>query len=366
MNLMGPRVKRKIVVLESDDWGSVRMPSRAVYEILKKKGYPLDTDVYSRYDTLESYDDLQRLSEMLLKHKDSKGRTAAITMNFNMFNPDFDRIEASGCQQYYHRPFWIDFSERNNREAFRSYSQGIESGVFRPQLHGGEHINVNRWFNALINGEDRMLDAVKHRVLSFPKNKINNGRSDYLDSFGLFYQDAKLNDRDILKDAATEFQEFFGFTARTFIAPCYTWHPSLEGTLKEIGIEAIQGKHVQLAPSDDLSDPSIKVLRHYFGEKNKIGIYYLLRNVYFEPTEHPAESGIDNVIDQVRTAFTYGKPATIQTHRLNYVGGINKKNRNQNIELLNELLTRLRETFPNLEFMGSDELIDLLNQKNGN
>jgi len=31
VNIPGWRTNRKIVVIESDDWGSVRMPSREVY-----------------------------------------------------------------------------------------------------------------------------------------------------------------------------------------------------------------------------------------------------------------------------------------------------------------------------------------------
>ena len=36
-NLPGWRTKRKIVVIESDDWGSIRMPSKRAYEELKLK-----------------------------------------------------------------------------------------------------------------------------------------------------------------------------------------------------------------------------------------------------------------------------------------------------------------------------------------
>ena len=38
----GWKTDRKIVVIESDDWGSIRMPRREVYEMSLKKGYRVD------------------------------------------------------------------------------------------------------------------------------------------------------------------------------------------------------------------------------------------------------------------------------------------------------------------------------------
>ena len=34
VNALGWNSNRKIVVIESDDWGSIRMPSRKIYEYL--------------------------------------------------------------------------------------------------------------------------------------------------------------------------------------------------------------------------------------------------------------------------------------------------------------------------------------------
>lgn len=42
-NLSGWKTNRKIIVIESDDWGSIRMPSKEVYELFLSKGFPIDT-----------------------------------------------------------------------------------------------------------------------------------------------------------------------------------------------------------------------------------------------------------------------------------------------------------------------------------
>ena len=41
-NIPGWRTRRKIVVIEGDDWGSIRMPSLSVYDALTRKGFELD------------------------------------------------------------------------------------------------------------------------------------------------------------------------------------------------------------------------------------------------------------------------------------------------------------------------------------
>jgi len=59
-NIPGWRTHRKIVVIESDDWGSVRMPSRKVYNALKIKGIDLssgDSLRYNLYDSLATSED---------------------------------------------------------------------------------------------------------------------------------------------------------------------------------------------------------------------------------------------------------------------------------------------------------------------
>lgn len=41
LNILGWRTNRHIVVIESDDWGSIRMPSVEEYDTLVKKGVTL-------------------------------------------------------------------------------------------------------------------------------------------------------------------------------------------------------------------------------------------------------------------------------------------------------------------------------------
>ena len=62
-NIPGWRTKRHIVVIESDDWGSVRMPSLEVYNQFLKEGIRVDKDIYCRYDNFATQDALEILFE---------------------------------------------------------------------------------------------------------------------------------------------------------------------------------------------------------------------------------------------------------------------------------------------------------------
>ena len=63
LNFSGWRTTRKIVVIESDDWGSIRMPSRKVFQILSANGIPVEKSSYCKFDCLESNLDLEILPQ---------------------------------------------------------------------------------------------------------------------------------------------------------------------------------------------------------------------------------------------------------------------------------------------------------------
>src|SRR6056297_3463585 len=80
-NILGWRTDRKIVVFESDDWGSIRMPSKNVYHKCLKAGYRVDKIAYERYDSLASEDDLELLFDLLTSYKDINGNHPVMTAN---------------------------------------------------------------------------------------------------------------------------------------------------------------------------------------------------------------------------------------------------------------------------------------------
>src|SRR5690606_8043965 len=94
-NIKGWRTNRKIIVIESDDWGAVRMPSKAVYDELLASGLKMNNCSFCKYDALASHTDLEKLFEVLLRHHDANGNNPIITANTIVANPDFDKIRKS-------------------------------------------------------------------------------------------------------------------------------------------------------------------------------------------------------------------------------------------------------------------------------
>ena len=58
--------------------------------------------------------------------------------------------------------------------------------------------------------------------------------------------------------------------------------------------------------------------------------------------------------------FRWHKPVILSTHRLNYIGNLDEKNRTNSLHLLKALLDRITRKYPDIEFMTSDELGGLI------
>ncbi len=154
INIPGWHTRRKIVVIESDDWGSIRMPSREVYEKLLRMGIAVDKCPYNRNDSLASEEDLQELFNVLVRYKDINGNTPIITANTVVANPDFSRIKESGYENYYYEPFVETLKKYPKHEkSFLLWEKGIREKLFYPQFHGREHVNVNLWLRLLKTNE---------------------------------------------------------------------------------------------------------------------------------------------------------------------------------------------------------------------
>jgi hypothetical protein len=93
VNIPGWRTNRKIVVIESDDWGSIRMPSLQIYNLLLSKGIPVDKLYFLRYDALESEQDLGALFEVLSSFRDNSGNYPVINCKSVVANPDFKKLQ---------------------------------------------------------------------------------------------------------------------------------------------------------------------------------------------------------------------------------------------------------------------------------
>jgi len=153
-NILGWRSNKKILVIESDDWGSIRMPSKKAFDNLLAHGIPVDKCPYNSNDSLETVEDLSALFEVFSTIKDANGNPLKITANTIVANPDFKKIKESNFSQYFYEDFISTYQRINYKtETFNLIKEGISSDIYVPQLHGREHLHVCSWLKALQEGD---------------------------------------------------------------------------------------------------------------------------------------------------------------------------------------------------------------------
>ncbi len=362
LNIPGWHTRRKIVVIESDDWGSIRMPSKEVYDNLLHSGVRADNCPYNRYDSLESDEDLIVLFEILASFRDKNGNHPVFTANTVVANPNFERIKASGYQHYYYEPF-TDTFKRNpkHKNAFEIIKQGINENIFYPQFHGREHLNVNLWLSLLQEKNELFLMAFEMGFWGIGPEIERVSKIHIQASFDCLERNEISYHSFIIRDGLKLFSEIFGYKSKSFIANNFIWDKSLNIVLDDQGVKYIQGMKYQKMPIFD--GEKRKLIFHYTGEKNNLDQLYLIRNCNFEPTENPGIDYVSKCLNQIQNSFIMGKPAIISTHRLNFMGSIEKCNRDKNLVLFKQLIGKILKKWPDVEFVTSVELGDIIKSK---
>lgn len=354
LNVPGWRTRRKLVLIESDDWGSIRMPSSEVYRKFIDRGFDIAGSDYNRIDTLESNEDLEMLFEVLRSHKDSRGNAPVITANCVMGNPDFPKIRESDFNTYHVEPVTETLLRYPGRDRVEElWKQGFSAGLFHPQFHGREHVNVVRWMDALKEKSEGMMFTFDHETTF-------SGDGDYNFMEVLDYNSpADLHQmKEGLARGLDMFEDVFGFRSLSFIPPCYTWNSEVEETLNEGGVRYIQGLVKQLIPTGSFGNYKSKL--HFLGNRNAFGQYFLIRNAFFEPALSHKSDPVGEAMKRIHLAFRWNKPAIIGSHRINFMGSLDAKNRKDNLQMLDLLLKNILKRWPDVEFISSDKLGDLI------
>ncbi|PLT23145.1 hypothetical protein [Pseudoalteromonas sp. MelDa3] len=348
----GWKTDRKIVIIESDDWGSIRMPSRSVYEKSLKKGLDVDKCAYCKYDTLASTDDLDALFNTLTKYKDHKGNHPIITANTIVANPDFERIKADKYENYHYEVFTDTLNKYENTN-FDMWKHGISNKLFYPQLHGREHLNIERWLMCLQNKSTELHFAFDNSFFGVSQSISKESNPSFMAALDYDTGEGKEQGNRAIEDGIEIFSDCFGFNSKSFIAPNYFWHSETEKILSAGNVKYLQGGFVQKVPSANSK-------YHYLGEKNNYNQVYLTRNVIFEPASFVNKDWVSTALKQIKHAFKVNKPAIISTHRVAFIGSIFEENRSKNLKLLQLLLHEILKQWPDVEFMHSAELGDLI------
>jgi len=359
-NLAGWRSKRKIVVIESDDWGSIRMPTKKAFEFLKNSGVDVITGDHLRfnsYDNLATVEDLSALFDVLFSIKDKNGNAAVFTPLSLLANPDFDRIRSSSFSEYFYEPF-TDTLKRfpGCRNSYTLWKEGIKERLFVPEFHGREHLNVSAWMKALRRGDKATLLAFEQGSWGFNNEDEHPLKISYLAAFDSEGEEEIGFHKYVLSDGLQLFEKLMGYPATYFVPPNGIFSKELLPEIADKGIKYVfTHKFQREKPGTGKGSYTL----HYLGQKNKSGLRYITRNCIFEPS-YKSKDWVDSCMKEISIAFKWHKPAIISSHRVNYTGSLNQNNRNRGLHQLKQLLSEIVQSWPDVEFMTSAELGSLI------
>lgn len=354
INIPGWRTSRKIIVIESDDWGSIRMPTKKTYDKLLSKGIPVDKSYFNRFDSLESNDDLISLFEILTSIKDWKGNHPVITANSLVANPDFDEIEKCNRTEFHYELISETYNHYPNQNQVLSLwiNEGIKYNIFYPQYHGREHINAKKWLRLL--NQDNLYEqlAFDAKAILGISGSEKNRKDAYMAAFEYENEEDKKYIENMAADGLKIFNCIFGFQSVSFAPSQSIQGDHINPVLAANGVKYHQlGQQFMPQP-----DGTLKVKNRYWGAKNQDGQIYWRRNATFEPSRNQGFDWVDSCLKEINIAFRWNKPAVINSHRVNYIGSISEDNRMKSHDQLIRLLTSIKKKWPEVEFLSSQDL----------
>ena len=356
-NIPGWRTRRKLVVFNVDDYGNIRLASRAAGERLAQAGVAL-TGRFDRLDTLETRVDLEALFEMLDSVRDSTGRGAVFTPYALSANPDFAalRVDPNKWQAEALPDSFARLSAEDPQAyggAWALWREGIDRGLLQPEFHGREHLNLRLLMRKLARRDADVMANLQADSMAGLKDDPDLPGVGFTHAFGLADRSDLAQHREIIADGIACFARIFGRPATCFTPPAQRLHPELQGFVAAQGIRAIDRP---LHAVQQIDRGRTRRAFHVMGRKRGQRHVTLVRNVMFEPNLAPGRDEVARALGLIEAAFRWGKPAMISSHRVNFCGHIDPANRKAGLAALKRLLDAILHRWPDAEFLGAGEL----------
>jgi len=357
-NLGGWKTDRKILCFAVDDYGNVLLNSKQSLERLLKKGL-LSTSRFEQLDALDTREDYEMLFEVLSRRKDINNRNPVFTTYALPANINFEKVlghqekyEYELLPQTYNK---LSLEDKDYKGAFELLKEGINNNLIKPQFHGREHLNVEL-FNYLLDKKDPFfMENLKQRSYAGIPKHPKKPTVRYTRAFAFWDENETESHLDIIKDGLRCFEEVYGYKSITFTPPALQIHPKLLFKLKGTELQSIDkprnSKH-------HLGKGKFKTTKHKTQLENVEDLVTIVRNCVFEPNSSQSINWVDYTCDQVAAAFRLKKPAIISSHRVNFCGKIDPKNREVHLKVLNQLINKILLKFPDVEFLSVDELVN--------
>lgn len=361
-NIPGPVVEKKLVVIECDDYGGIRMPSAEAMKQMMAAGIHINPSRYNLLDSLEDDEDLAALFEVLQSVKGADGKSAVMSPFVNVANPDFEKIKAADYKEYFYEAFPVTYKKYGRSANMMTvWKQGIEAGLFAPEFHGREHVSVQPWLKKLQEGDIQLQHALSYGFVAVGNVK---GIHQYAQEFRPEFYFTDKQQESFLHKSITEgvglFEKLFGYTPSSFMPSNSVFHPAFEESVFQTGVPFVVVSLNNPTPGEG---GKLTFSNFMFRQKLAKGrLNFYIRNCAFEPTDEKYTS-TDIAMQQAAAAFRWKKPAIISTHRVNFTGAISRQNRDKGLKELQVLLRKIVKRWPDVQFVSTAAMLKQL--KNG-
>jgi len=353
INFRGWKTNRKIVVIESDDWGSSRIAAQEVVE----KGLTLNASLGRNlsYDGLERQTDLEALFELLSSFKDYKGNHPVVTALALTSNPNFEDMKLSeGFIEYKSESIADTYQKYGENQLFSLWKDsGIKNNLLYPQFHGKEHLFVNRYLKRINNQDDIENFAFQNNSIFGVENTTR--ALNFLGAFEYHSEEDKKIIETQTEQGLDLFNELFGFYSKSFCPSQSIYGEHIYPILKSKGIITIQAGQ-QFVPNN----LQLSKVDNFWGTRTKENLIFTRRNCTFEPYKGNSMNHVDECLKEIEIAFRWGKPAVINSHRVNFTSRLRTDLRDQTLRDLKRMLAEILKKWPDVEFVNSAQLAEIM------
>ncbi len=275
-----PMFKVPILIVESDDWGS---------------GPP------------EQAEALAKLAACLSRHRDSSGRPAVMTLALVLAVPEPILRQSDPW-------LWRTLADPAMQPILAAIQAGRNEDIFAPQLHGLAHF----WPDAVLAAAHKQPEV--RAWLAAPdltEHLPSPLQSRWTDTSVL---PSRPHSRQAVADAVAEeigqYTALLGYAPEAVVPPTFVWNRDVEAAWAELGIQVVITPGRRPTGRDGAGRPA-GVDRHMLnGERGEGGVFYLVRDDYFEPAfGHRPEQALAALAR--KTAL--GRPCLLETHRSNFL-----------------------------------------------
>lgn len=359
-NFLGWKTKRKIVVFCVDDYGNVRVHSKQARQKMDEDGLK-SISRFDVYDSLETEEDLLALFEVLNSVKDKNNHPAVFTPFALPSNINYEAMREVRFEEYIYENLPETFNKLNgNSNVYKLWLEGVENGIFVPEFHGREHLNIKVLMYLLKIQNKEVKSCFNNRsytsISSQPFSRIN-----YTAAFGIQNHIDNEQLKDVITDGLIQFEKVFGYKSIYFTAPNTPESNFLHPTLFESGINYIDAPIVKKQTNQNNKS---HLSFQYTGKSNNYNQRYLVRNAVFEPDADSNINWVEYCLKQIEIGFAMNKPVNISSHRVNFCGHIDPNVRKFGLQNLKALLKGIVKKWPDVEFMSAREMITALEIEN--